>query len=109
MFNIPQPPVMNHYVHSRLYWTDIQCEYLLNQRMCRNDEFWGLASWNRSEFWRSIAHKINECFGTHYSKTQVKNKWKNLLREYLVSIFYINYHIIIYVLMVLILLGRSRV
>ena len=57
--------------------------------MSRNSEYWNLASRNRVEFWNSISVKINECFGTNFSGVQIKNKWKNLLREYLVSIFYV--------------------
>ena len=96
MANIPQPRTVN-YNQIRVLWTDEQCEYLLNQRMCRNDEFWNLASRNRKLFWRSIADKINNCFGTGFTGTQIKTKWKNLLREHLVSIFYVNQYLIIYV------------
>jgi len=84
---IPQPRTVNYYNRIRTIWTDEQCEYLLDQRMSRNDEFWSLASWNRAGFWRSIAEKINECFGTRYMGSQMKTKWKNLLREHLVNIY----------------------
>jgi hypothetical protein len=89
MANIPQPPTVN-YNQIRVLWTDEECEYLIDQRMSRNDEFWSVASRRRTNFWRSIAGKINECFGTRFTGTQIKTKWKNLLREYLVSIFYVN-------------------
>lgn len=84
----PQPPAVNYYTNSRNFWTDLHCEYLIDQRMSRNDEFWSLASWDRGGFWQSVAQNINECFGTRYSEYQVKSKWKNLLNEYLVSIIY---------------------
>jgi hypothetical protein len=74
------------YNQIRVLWTDEQCEYLLNQRMYRNEEFWSLASRNRMAFWDSISEKINDCFGTDFNWTQIKNKWKNLLREYLVCL-----------------------
>ena len=77
----PQPQPYNQI---RVLWTDEQCEYLLNQRMYRNDEYWSLSSRNRTEFWASIADKINNCFGTDFSWMQIKYKWKNLLREHLV-------------------------
>ena len=89
MANIPQPPTVN-YNQVRVLWTDEECEYLIDQRMSRNDEFWSVSSRRRANFWRSIAGKINECFGTRFTGTQIKTKWKNLLREYLVSIFYVN-------------------
>jgi hypothetical protein len=41
----------------------------------------------KEEFWRSIATKINECFGTAFTNQQVKNKWKNLVQEYTVNIY----------------------
>ena len=90
MANIPQPRTVNYYNQIRVLWTDEQCEYLLDQRMCRNEEYWDLASRNRAQFWRSISDKINNCFGTRFTETQIKTKWKNLLREHLVSIFYVN-------------------
>jgi hypothetical protein len=90
-----QPRVTN-YNQVRVLWTDEQCEYLLDQRMSRNNEFWNLANRNRAEFWNSIAEKINKCFGTHFNGVQMKNKWKNLLREYLVSIFSFKRNLITY-------------
>lgn len=84
----PQPPVVN-YNRTRILWTDEETEYLINQRMYRNDEFWGLSKANQKDFWQSIANKINECFGTTYSHVQVKIKWKNLVKEHIVRIFYI--------------------
>jgi hypothetical protein len=90
MANIRQPRTVNYYNQIRMLWTDVQCEYLLNQRMYRNDEYWELASRTRGPFWRSIADKINDCFATTFTGIQTKTKWKNLLREHLVSIFYVN-------------------
>lgn len=87
---IPQPRTVN-YNKVRTFWTDEQCEYLIDQRICKNEEFWELASRERDQFWNSIAGKINECFATRYTGVQIKTKWKNLLCEYLVSIvFYID-------------------
>jgi hypothetical protein len=96
MNNQPQPqpqplpqPLPQPENQIRVLWTDEQCEYLLNQRMYRNEEYWSLSSKNRMAFWASIAEKINDCFGTEFSSLQIKNKWKNLLRDHLVSIFYV--------------------
>ena len=81
----PQPQPQPHN-QIRVLWTDEQCEYLLDQRMYRNVEFWNLSHNNRNEFWSSIAEKINDCFGTNFDWRQVKTKWKNLLQDYLVSL-----------------------
>ena len=83
---IPQPPVRNYNL-VQVLWTDVQCEYLLNQRMGRNEEYWGLGKGGRRRFWRDIAGKINEVFGTHFTRNQVNMKWKNLKQDHLVSIF----------------------
>ena len=83
---IPQPPVRN-YNPVQVLWTDVECEYLLNQRMACNNEYWSLGRREHSRFWRSIARKINEVFGTDFTKAQVKMKWKNLRQDHLVSIF----------------------
>ncbi|PKB99107.1 hypothetical protein RhiirA5_430279 [Rhizophagus irregularis] len=53
---------------TRVLWTDD--EYLLNQRMYRNVKFWNLSRNNRSEFWNSIAEKINDCFRTNFDWMQ---------------------------------------
>ena len=58
--------------------------------MSRNDEFWDLNRNERDEFWQSIAAKINEYFGITFTLLQVKTKWKNLVREHLVSKFYFD-------------------
>jgi hypothetical protein len=85
----PQPPAVN-YNEVRTLWTEEECFYLLDQRMSRNDEFWRLT--RKRRFWKSIANKINECFGTRFSGVQVDQKWRNLNQAYLVStfIFYVN-------------------
>ena len=58
--------------------------------MARNDEYWGLGRGAHARFWRSIARKINDVFGTRFTGDQVKIKWKNLRQDYLVSKFYVN-------------------
>jgi len=61
--NNPQPSV-RCYNPVQVLWTDVECEYLLNQRMARNEEYWNLARGGRTRFWRTIARKINSIFGT---------------------------------------------
>jgi len=84
----PQPRVRN-YNPIRIMWTDEQCEYLLDQRMYRNSEYWNLGSGGKERFWRNVARKINSCFGTSFTGDKVSAKWKNLRNDHVVSIFMI--------------------
>src|SRR6266496_4885194 len=88
--NNPQPPV-RCYNPVQVLWTDVECEYLLNQRMARNEEYWNSSRGERTRFWRTIARKINNIFGTQFTGEQVSIKWKNLRQDHVVSIFYVNY------------------
>jgi len=47
---ISQPPVRN-YNPIQVLWTDVECEYLLNQRMARNEEYWSLGRGEQARFW----------------------------------------------------------
>ena len=58
-----QPPVQC-YNPVQVLWTDVECKYLLNQRMARNEEYWNSARGERTRFWRIIVRKINSIFGT---------------------------------------------
>ena len=87
--NNPQPPV-RCYNPVQVLWTDVECEYLLNQRMARNEEYWNSSRGERTRFWRTIARKINNIFGTQFTGEQVSMKWKNLRQDHIVSIFYVN-------------------
>lgn len=71
----------------RVLWTDIQCEYLIDQRISRNMEFWSLPLRRQICFWTDVANKINECFLTHFMAVQVRTKWNNLIQDHRVSIF----------------------
>lgn len=51
-----QPCIVN-YNQVRVLWTDEECEYLIDQRTSRNDEYWNLASRSRMMFWNSIAER----------------------------------------------------
>jgi hypothetical protein len=84
-----------NYNEVRTLWTDIQCEYLIDQRISRNREFWGLPLRRQICFWRSVANNINECFWTNFTVVQIRTKWNNILQDHRVSIFYVNYYIII--------------
>jgi len=87
----PQPqPLVRCYNPVQVLWTDEECEYLLNYRMAKNDKFWNLNRREQRRFWRKLARKINDVFGTQFSGDQVKTKWKNLRQDHIVSIFYVN-------------------
>lgn len=71
----------------RILWTDIQTEYLIDQRIARNQEFWGLPLRRQLCFWSSVAANINECFLTQFTARQVRMRWNNITSEYRVSTF----------------------
>ena len=58
--------------------------------MARNNEFWNLSRREQKRFWRKLARKINNVFGTQFTRDQVKTKWKNLRQDHIVNIFYVN-------------------
>ena len=68
-----------NYNEIRVLWTDIQCEYLIDQRITRNIEFWSLPLRSQISFWRSVAININECFLTNFTAMQIRTKWNNLI------------------------------
>jgi len=85
--NTNQPLAVNNNI-VQVIWNDIQCEYLINQRISRNNEFWSLGRGGKALFWNEIKNQINEIFGTNFTDEQVKKKWNNLKNDYMVSIFY---------------------
>jgi hypothetical protein len=87
-------PRVHCYNPVRVTWTDVECEFLLDQRITRNDEYWRLGSGGRGHFWRGVARKINRCFGTRFAGEQASAKWKNLRNAHVVSIFMLIYYYI---------------
>jgi hypothetical protein len=63
----PRQPRARNRNQVQVIWTDVQCEYLLNNRMARNDEYWNLGRGERRRFWRDVAKRINEVFRTRFS------------------------------------------
>ena len=45
----PQP-LVHCYNPVQVLWTDIECKYLLNYRMVKNDEFWNLSKRGKEDF-----------------------------------------------------------
>lgn len=88
MANIIQPQAVNNNI-VQVRWTDVQCEFLINERTSRNDEFWSLGSGEKRLFWKDIKNQLNNVFGTTFTTRQVEKKWINLKDDHMASIFYI--------------------
>ena len=86
MANVNQPPAVNNNI-MQVRWSDVQCEFLINERTSRNDEFWSLERGEKRLFWRDIKNQINNIFGTNFTSRQVEKKWINLRDEHMASIF----------------------
>ena len=99
----------------RIIWSDIRCEFLIDQRIARNryffsyfaqnyficynkngfftkilnfSEFWSLSLRRQITFWQSVADNLNECFQMHFTAVQVRTKWNNISQLHRVSIYY---------------------
>ena len=91
-----------HFNEVRLMWSDVQTEYLIDQRISRNREFWGLSLQLQIRFWRSVSNNINECFLTSFTAEQVRRKWNNITHEYRVSTFMLIIKLLLYFINILI-------
>ena len=69
--NTNQPLAVNNNI-VQVIWNDIQCEYLIDQRISRNNEFWLLGRGGKALFWNEIKNQINKIFGTNFTDEQVK-------------------------------------
>ena len=66
-------------------WNDAQTRILINERRDRNEEYHNLGR-NKDVFWRSIATRINEELGSNFLGHHCKEKFRNLVRDYNVSV-----------------------
>ncbi|CAG8540622.1 3484_t:CDS:2 [Ambispora leptoticha] len=62
-------------------WTDAQIRILIDERRNRNEEYHNLGR-NQTEFWASVATKINRDHNTSFNGYQCKEKFMNLVRDY---------------------------
>ena len=65
-------------------WNESEINILIKERRKRNDEYWTLLGNDRTSFWNSIAEKINLEYQTVYTGKQCKDKFQNLVRDYVV-------------------------
>lgn len=67
-------------------WTDAQTRILIDERRNRNEEYHNLGR-NRDVFWGSVATRINnEVHGSNFLGHHCKEKFRNLVRDYNVSV-----------------------
>src|SRR5277367_6767410 len=65
-------------------WNENIINMLINQRKHRNVEFHRLIG-EKTEFWESVARRINRSAGTTFMGMQCKRKFQNM-----VSMYYVN-------------------
>ena len=68
-------------------WTDTQTRILIDERRNRNEEYHNFGR-NRDVFWGSIATRINnnEVHGSNFLGHHCKEKFRNIIRDYNVSV-----------------------
>jgi len=66
-------------------WTDAQTRILINEHRNRNEEYHNLGR-NKDVFWESIATRINEELGSNFLGHHCKEKFRNLIWDYNVSV-----------------------
>jgi len=70
-----------------IQWGDVESDYLVGQRLARNNEYHHIVGRSRVEFWRSISRGIYNRYGVYYTSAQCATRWGNLTRCYTVSKF----------------------
>jgi hypothetical protein len=65
-------------------WTENTINLLINQRKHRNVEFHRIIG-GKSEFWASVARRINRSADTTFTGMQCKRKFQNMVSTYYVS------------------------
>ena len=65
-------------------WNESEINILIKERRKRNEEYWTLPGNDRTSFWNSIAEKINLEYQTNFTGKQCKDKFQNLVRDYVV-------------------------
>jgi len=65
-------------------WNENTINLLINQRKHRNVEFHRLIG-GKTEFWESVARRINRSAGTTFTGMQCKRKFQNMVSTYYVS------------------------
>jgi hypothetical protein len=64
---------------------DAECDMLVSERICRNEEYHDMVRRSCIDFWASVARRIYRRYHKRYTPAQCLNKWKNLVQCYHVS------------------------
>ena len=71
--------------NSVVQWGDAECDMLVSERICHNEEYHNIIGRSRVDFWKSVARRIRRRYHKKYTPTQCTIKWKNLVQCYQVS------------------------
>lgn len=66
-------------------WNTQTIRLLINQRKYRNREYYQIIGRSRTNYWESIARRINRDAGSNFTGVQCKRKFNNLVSRYYVS------------------------
>jgi len=66
-------------------WNEQTIRLLINQRKYRNSEYYQIIGRSRTNYWSSIARRINGNAGTNFTRRQCRRKFNNLVSHYHVS------------------------
>jgi hypothetical protein len=70
---------------SRIVWEDPETDMLVSERRRRNSEYHFTYRGDKTEFWQSVARRINRRYHTAFTAHQCERKWRNLVQDYGVS------------------------
>ena len=70
---------------TRIIWGDPETDLLVSERRRRNDEYHLRFRGNKTEFWESVARRINRRYNKTYTARQCEQKWRNLVKKYAAS------------------------
>ena len=70
---------------SRIIWGEPETDMLVSERRHQNSEYHFDRRGDKTEFWESVARRINRRYHTHFNFRQCERKWRNLIKDYGVS------------------------
>lgn len=77
--------LITHISTNVITWNEQEIEELINQRRYRNIEYHRIVGRSRSNFWSSVARRINRTCVSRSSGKQCRTKFQNLVSIYYVS------------------------
>ena len=69
-------------------WSEEEMQRLIDLRRDRNEDYWRMFGRSKVPFWDEIATKIQEDFGTTFTGVQVQDKFKGMVKDCKVNIFF---------------------